>query len=162
GMRGYFNVFANLLVAVAAAVVYGMASFSGSPSTSLFLALFLGSVSSAAADTVSSEIGVVGHKPYLITTFEPVPHGTNGGITLKGEVAGFIAAVVIAATSLLLGIASLPLAAVVALAGLVGTNVDSVVGATLENAGRIGNSGTNFIATFSGGAFALLLSYFLL
>ena len=162
GMRGYFNVFANLLVAVSAAVLYGLASFSGFPSSALFLALFLGSVSSAAADTVSSEIGVVGHTPYLITTMERVPHGTNGGITLKGEVAGFLAAIVVAAASLLLGIASFPLAAIVALAGLVGTNVDSVVGATLENTGKIGNSGTNFIATFTGGVFALLLSSLLL
>ena len=162
GMRGYFNVFANLLVAVSAAVLYGLTSFSGFPISALFVALFLGSVSSAAADTVSSEIGVVGRTPYLITTMEPVPHGTNGGITLKGEVAGFLAAIVVAAASLLLGIASFPLAAIVALAGLVGTNVDSVVGATLENTGKIGNSGTNFIATFSGGVFALLLSSLLL
>jgi uncharacterized membrane protein len=41
-------------------------------------------------------------------------------------------------------------------AGLVGTNLDSVIGAVLENRGLIGNSGTNLLATLTGGVFAAL------
>ncbi|MDG6257738.1 MAG: TIGR00297 family protein [Methanomicrobiaceae archaeon] len=150
GVRGYFNVFANGLVGVAAAVLYGVFQ------NELFLALFLGSVASAAADTVASEIGVVGETPFLITTLERVPPGTNGGVTVVGEVAALGAATVVGMVALFLGVADVPLLIVCIAAGFVGTNVDSVVGATLENRGKIGNSGTNLVATLMGGLFAAL------
>ena len=41
------------------------------------------------------------------------------------------------------------------LAGFVGTNLDSLVGATLENQGFLGNAGTNLLATIGGGLFAV-------
>ncbi|KQC03950.1 MAG: hypothetical protein APR53_04500 [Methanoculleus sp. SDB] len=150
GVRGYYNVFANGLVAVGATVLYGVTQHE------MFIALFLGSVASAAADTVASEIGVVGTIPYLITTFKKVPHGTNGGVTIIGEVAGTVAAGIVGISAVMVGIASPMMAVVCTLAGFIGTNIDSVVGATLENRGIIGNSGTNLIATFGGGLFALL------
>jgi uncharacterized protein (TIGR00297 family) len=150
GVRGYFNVFANGLVAVAAAVLFGVFQ------DEMFVALFLGSVASAAADTVASEIGVVGEAPFLITTLERVPPGTNGGVTLIGEVAAICAAGVVGVVAFVLGVADLPMMLVCIGAGFVGTNVDSVVGATLENRGKIGNSGTNLVATLMGGLFALL------
>jgi len=43
------------------------------------------------------------------------------------------------------------------IAGFIGTNIDSLVGATLENHGRIGNSGTNLTATFVGGVAGMLI-----
>jgi uncharacterized protein (TIGR00297 family) len=156
GVRGYLNVFANGLVAAVAAVLFGLSHFNGMIQPEPFLALFLGGVASAAADTIASEIGVVGDTPYLITTMEQVPHGTNGGITLTGELAGLAAAGIVALSAFLVGVADVEMVAVCTLAGFVGTNIDSVVGATLENSGRIGNAGTNLIATFGGGIFALL------
>jgi uncharacterized protein (TIGR00297 family) len=145
GVRGYFNVFANGLVATAAAILYGV---TGHPA---FVALFMGSVASAAADTAASEIGVTGKTPYLITTLRPVPRGTNGGVTLRGEAAAIIASVLVAAAAWAMGVADPWMVVVTIVAGFVGTNVDSLVGATLENSGRIGNSGTNLTATFFGG-----------
>lgn len=156
GVRGYFNVFANGLVAVAGAVLYGISNITGIMNPDMFLALFLGSVASAAADTIASEIGVVGTTPYLITTMEKVPPGTNGGITLYGEFAALVAALIVTASAFLFNIADIPMVIVCTIAGFVGTNVDSLVGATLENSGKIGNSGTNLIATSCGGIFALL------
>ena len=41
------------------------------------------------------------------------------------------------------------------LTGFVGTNIDSVIGATLENKGFLGNAGTNLLATLGGGIFAV-------
>ena len=151
GVRGYFNVFANGLVATAAAILYGL---TGQP---VFAALFMGSVASAAADTAASEIGVTGKVPYLITTLKPVPRGTNGGVTLRGEAAAVIASVLVAAVAWAMGVADPWMAAVTVAAGFIGTNVDSLVGATLENSGRIGNSGTNLVATFSGGVSGMLI-----
>jgi len=51
----------------------------------------------------------------------------------------------------ILGIVDLPVAVACALGGFIGTNIDSLVGALMENPGLIGNAGTNFIATLGGG-----------
>ena len=149
GVRGYVNVFANGLVGVAAAVLYGLSG--GNP---LALALFMGSVATAAADTLGGEIGMTSGEPVLITTLRPVPKGTNGGVTLVGEAASLAAAAVIALTGYLLGLGDTALLAAAALAGFLGSNVDSVVGALFENQGFIGNAGTNLAATLSGGLIA--------
>ncbi|MFA7197776.1 MAG: DUF92 domain-containing protein [Methanoculleus sp.] len=151
GVRGYFNVFANGLVATGAAILFGV---TGHPA---FVALYLGSVASAAADTAASEIGVTGKTPYLITTLRPVARGTNGGVTLRGEAAAVIASAIVASVAWAMGVADPWMVVVTIIAGFVGTNVDSLVGATLENSGRIGNSGTNLTATFFGGVAGMLL-----
>ncbi|MCK8519360.1 DUF92 domain-containing protein [Methanoculleus sp. 7T] len=151
GVRGYFNVFANGLVATGAAILYGV---TGHPA---FVALFMGSVASAAADTTASEIGVTGKTPYLITTLQPVPRGTNGGVTLRGEAAAVIASALVAVVAWLMGVADPWMVVVTVIAGFIGTNVDSLVGATLENSGKFGNSATNLTATFFGGVSGMLL-----
>jgi len=153
GVRGYVNVFANGLVSVAAAVLFGLSG--GNP---LLLALFLGSVATAAADTAGGEIGMTSRDPVLITTFEPVPKGTNGGVTLLGEAASLGASAAIALSALLLGIGTTRMLLFATLAGFIGSNVDSLVGALLENRGFIGNAGTNLIATLAGGLLALALA----
>lgn len=150
GVRGYYNVFANGMVGIAAAVLYGLTG------NAAFVALFLGSVTTAAADTVAGEIGMTADNPYLITTFKQVPRGTNGGITLIGEAAALGASVIVAASAYLLNVVPLPMLIAGTAAGFIGTHVDSVVGATLENRGIIGNMGTNFIATLAGGIFAMI------
>jgi uncharacterized protein (TIGR00297 family) len=156
GVRGYINVFANGLVGVAAAVLYGL-----SGGSALFVALYLGSIATAAADTMGGEIGMTSRDPVLITTFEPVPKGTNGGITLVGEAASLCASAAIALSAFLLGVGSMRMLLFVTLAGFAGSNVDSLVGALFENKGFIGNAGTNLIATLSGGLVALVLALLL-
>lgn len=150
GVRGYQNVFANGIVAAAAAVLFGVTQHPAC------VALFLGAVATAAADTVASEIGVTGQTPRLITTFERVRAGTNGGVTLVGELAAGLASLAIGLVAFLLGVADPAMLLVTVAAGLVGTNVDSVIGALFENRGLIGNSGTNLLATLAGGVFAAL------
>jgi uncharacterized protein (TIGR00297 family) len=152
GVRGYVNVFANGLVGIAAAILYGLSG--GNP---LLLALFLGSVATAAADTMGGEIGMTSREPVLITTFEPVPKGTNGGITLLGEASALCASAIIALSAFLLGIGTTRMLLFVILAGFAGSNVDSLVGALFENRGIIGNAGTNLIATLTGGLLAAAL-----
>ncbi len=152
GLRGYVNVFSNALVGVAGAVLYGLSGGSDP-----FTALFLGSVATATADTVGGEIGLTSHDPVLITTLERVPKGTNGGVTLLGEAAALAASAAIALLALLLGIGDPRMFLFVTLAGFAGSNVDSLVGALLENRGCIGNAGTNLVATLTGGLLALAL-----
>jgi len=151
GARGYKNVFANGIAATAAAVLYGVFQ------DPLFIVLYVGCVATAAADTLASEIGMTGGEPRMITTLKPVPVGTNGGVTLVGELVALAGGIVVAAAAFLLGVITLPMLVACSLAAFIGTNVDSLVGATLENKGFLGNAGTNFAATISGGIVAVAI-----
>ena len=57
--------------------------------TSLILAGIVSNYAAVAADTLSSELGILSSAtPVLITSFRKVPRGTNGGVTLWGLFAG--------------------------------------------------------------------------
>ena len=102
----------------------------------------------AAADTVSSEMGqAVGGQPRLITSWNHVPAGTNGAVTVAGSVAGIFASAAVAAVCYGSGIFGLRSALVCAAAGIAGMIADSFLGATLERRGLLGNNGVNFIST---------------
>lgn len=156
GVRGYFNVFANGLVSLCGAILYGVTQ------DPIFIALFLGSVACATSDTLASEVGVVGKTPRLITTFKEVPRGTNGGVTLIGEVAAVSGAIVIALLAWVLNVADPVLVVVTVLSGFFGTNIDSLIGALYENKHLIGNAGTNFFATLLSGIFGMAVYYALI
>jgi uncharacterized protein (TIGR00297 family) len=156
GARGYRNVFANGIVAAAAAVLFGVFQ------QPVFIVMYVGCVATAAADTLASEIGVTGGVPYMITTLKKVPIGTNGGVTLTGELVALLGGLIISLVAFFLGVLTTPFMVLVCtLAGFAGTNIDSVVGATLENRGFLGNAGTNLLATIGGGVFAVVLFLFL-
>jgi uncharacterized protein (TIGR00297 family) len=154
GARGYKNVFANGIIACAAAVLYGVFV------EPVFIVMYVGCVATAAADTMASEIGVTGGVPYMITTFRKVPIGTNGGVTLTGEMVAILGGFLVSLAALLLGVITPLILVICTIAGFVGTNIDSIVGATLENRGFVGNAGTNLTATLSGGIFAIVLYLF--
>ena len=151
GARGYRNVFANGIVACAAAVLYGVFV------QPVFIVMYVGCVATAAADTMASEIGVTGGIPYMITTFRKVPIGTNGGVSLKGEAVCVLGSLVVSLVALGLHVITPGMAVICTVTGFVGTNLDSLVGALLENKGFLGNAGTNFLATLGGGLFAVVL-----
>jgi len=153
GARGYRNVFANGIVAAAAAVLYGVFQ------QPIFVVMYVGCVATAAADTLASEIGVTGGIPYMITTLKKVPIGTNGGVTLVGESFALFGGLAVALVAFLLGVITLPMVAICTFAGFVGTNIDSLAGATIENRGIWGNAGTNLIATIGGGLVAMALFF---
>ena len=154
GARGSWNVLGNAGVALIA-----VTGFAAADATALkqpiFRFLFLGSLSTAMSDTLSSEIGVLFGPPRLITTLEPVEVGTDGGITLKGIGVGGVGGAVVAVIALpaaTFGI-SLAAAGIIIVAGVLGMLVDSILGATIE--GRwIGNQAVNFLATLAGGIMA--------
>ncbi len=156
GARGYRNVFANGIIAAAAAVLFGVFQMP------VFIVLYVGCVATAAADTLASEIGVTGGIPYLITTFRKVPVGTNGGITFKGEFVALMGSVTISLIALLLNVITPEMMVLCSIAGFIGTNIDSLIGATLENRGFLGNAGTNLLATMGGGVFGVVLYIFLI
>ncbi len=155
GARGTGNVLANSAVALVALVGYAATDHLGVPAA-VFGFAFAGAVSTALADTLSSEIGGLFDGPRLITTLRPVDPGTDGAITWQGELAGLTGAGVIgaiAAVGMPLGDPVITGALVVA-AGFVGMTVDSLLGALVEG-GRIGNQAVNFLATCAGALVAV-------
>ncbi|XGI83396.1 TIGR00297 family protein [Halorutilales archaeon Cl-col2-1] len=148
GARGATNVLANSAVGLVAVVALGLDL--GSPTAEISKLVFAGSLATATADTLSSEIGSVHETPRLITTFEKVPPGTDGGVTVQGEVVTVAASVLVAYFSSALGVVPVETAGFVVVGGVVGAHIDSVLGATVE--GRLmDNTGVNFTAALGGG-----------
>jgi uncharacterized protein (TIGR00297 family) len=117
----------------------------------LFALAFAGAFATAASDTASSEIGqLLGRRTYLVTTFRPVPRGTEGAVSLEGTLAGVFASLVIAALGAGLGLFSWKGVPVVAFAAFVGTTFESVVGAALEKRQLLDNEALNFLNTLVG------------
>jgi len=169
GERSWRNVFANgaiptaiaLLSFVAEAVDPGGGIFPRSVASYLFVT----SIAVAASDTAASEIGIVDPRVYLITTLERTKRGVDGGISLTGQLAAFVAAAYTSAVayvifaflndSLLAGPATL---FIPMLCGFLGCQIDSVIGATWETKGRIGKLGNNFLSILAGTAIAFGLA----
>jgi uncharacterized protein (TIGR00297 family) len=114
----------------------------------------------AAGDTVSSELGqALGGTPRLITTLRRVSVGRDGAITLIGTLCSLLAIAVVCLccqwTHLLLP----QFYWTVFAAAFVGTILDSLLGATLERPGLLGNDSVNFTSTAFAAALAIVLQF---
>jgi len=110
----------------------------------------LGALSCCNGDTWASELGTVltANQPVLLTTFEKVPKGTNGGVTLVGLVFSLLGGLVtgvaywagVIMSSPTEDLAMAPNQLVVILVGgaggLLGSLIDSLIGATLQFSGK--------------------------
>ncbi|MDD5615870.1 MAG: TIGR00297 family protein [Candidatus Methanoperedens sp.] len=154
GVRGYKNVFSNSLAALVLAV-----AFKVFPDHSiLLLPAYLGSIATATGDTLASEIGQTWKgEPRMITTLKKVKPGTDGGVTVLGECAAFAGSGAIALLSLMFIKNDISLALIVLAGGFIGTNIDSVLGATLQQKGYLSNNGVNLFATISGAIITALI-----
>ena len=159
GARNWIQVAANGLVPTFLAMSYSFAT--GGPEYLLgvnnafetpLAAAFIGYYGCCCGDTWSSELGVLSRKmPRLITTGEEVKPGTNGGVTTLGLVAsaaggfavgfafwcgGLFVPVVTGNVTLALQFAAQWPVLVIGLgAGLVGSLMDSLLGATIQFSG---------------------------
>jgi uncharacterized protein (TIGR00297 family) len=125
-----------------------------------FLVALLAAFAEAAGDTVSSEVGQwVSEHAYLLTTFQAVPAGTNGGVTLSGTAAGLVASTLVAGGGYALGLCSVGGAAIAVGAAVAGNFLDSLLGATLERRGLVTNGIVNFAGTSFAGALALAVFF---
>ncbi len=157
GARGYRNVFGNGLVALVCAVAFGITG------NSLLVIAYIGAVATATGDTLASEIGQTHKKlPRLITDLKYVPHGTDGGITTLGEYSALAGAAAIAIIAVLFGVGALNTVVPVILGGFFGANIDSVLGAVLEQRHYLTNSSVNFLATAAGAIAAVIIFLLLL
>jgi uncharacterized protein (TIGR00297 family) len=118
---------------------------------------FAGALAAANADTWATEIGSHSRTlPRLITSWARVSAGIDGGMTLLGTAGGIAGAGFIAGLAYVLGQRSV---LVIAVAGIVGMLVDSLLGATVQGKIRwMDNDAVNLAATLTGAACAGLLA----
>jgi uncharacterized protein (TIGR00297 family) len=110
----------------------------------------LGALSCCNGDTWANELGTVlaSSQPFLLTTFQTVPKGTNGGVTLTGLACSLMgglvigvaywAGIMLSSTHQDLNIApnQLNVILVGGMGGLLGSLLDSLIGASLQFSGK--------------------------
>jgi|TARA_B110000438_G_scaffold267423_1_gene282269 uncharacterized protein (TIGR00297 family) len=157
GLRGWRNVLANG-GAVSLVAIYNYIS----PGEGWIYLAAIGSISVALSDTLASEIGSLDLRTRSITTLQSVAAGTNGGMSPTGTIAAFIGALIIAVIGVIFSpdestISKVNLLFLITIIGWLGCQVDSLLGAILENRGYLGKHGVNFLATSSGALMAILI-----
>lgn len=170
GRRATRNVIANglapTLVAVASPVITSQWG------AGVAAVAYASSVAVAAADTLASEFGSLSSRVRMITTLKPVPAGTDGGVSLVGQLAAVAGGAVIAVLGALfcgmltpgdLAMPTTPLALLIPAAmGFLGCQVDSVLGATLETRGLVNKEEVNMISIVAGTLLGLGLAVWVL
>jgi len=195
GAREWPNVMANGGFPTICAAIEGILVLLSIGRFDIFLFGFIGGIATMCADTISTEVGLLSKvEPRLITHLgRKVPAGTSGGVTILGELGALTGAIIIggpawllAGLGLMLSNFTYQLLIVAIVAGMFGSLVDSLFGATIqgifqckvcgkitEKAKHCGeksiyqkgaaffeNNMVNFTAAVAGGLFAMGL-YFL-
>jgi uncharacterized protein (TIGR00297 family) len=126
--RDYAQVLANGGIAGTLMVAYILFP------ASIFYSAYLGSLAAATADTWSTEIGMrARQQPRLISNFQQVPAGTSGGITPAGIAGGAVGAFILAISgSFFFNSSILWILLIVTFTGIVGSLLDSLMGATVQ------------------------------
>ncbi|HHN74172.1 MAG TPA: TIGR00297 family protein [Acidobacteria bacterium] len=153
GARGAANAWAN----AGAGALFALLA-AGSPQPAPYLLALVAAFATATADTLGSEIGqAYGRRTFLVTTFRPVPRGTDGAISLEGTLAGIAGSLLVGLLGWGVGVITLEAVAWVVIAAWVGTTLESYLGALLERRAQINNEAQNFLNTLVGGLVAMAL-----
>jgi uncharacterized protein (TIGR00297 family) len=159
GERGVSNVIAHIIIPTGLAVAGGLSPPLLQPATTALL--FASALAFGGADTFASEFGVLAGHAKSILTGRPVPPGTNGGVSLRGQLFALLAAVTtaLAGAGLFLAFGTpVPNPAlfvlIVSVAGFFACQVDSVLGEVFENRGMLTKGEINFLGMLTAVGFA--------
>lgn len=164
GIRGPENVWGSALAGALCALAIAILGLNATPNVLWISLLALGYVSSFStklSDTSASEVGkAYGQRTFLITTLKPVPRGTEGAISLEGTLAGVLGSAVLALVGWGVGLVSLGGVGICLVAAFIATNLESLIGATLQaKQPWLTNEVVNIINTVLGAAIAIGLGY---
>lgn len=151
GARGVRQVLANGVPPVFFGVLAGLLAEDWN---ALAGAAFVGSLATAAADTVSSEVGKsLGGRVRRLPDLAPAAAGTPGGVSAAGSLAGLLASLAITAAAV--GAMLIPSAWLfpVAGAGFLAALLEGVL-SPLEARGVLDNDGVNAVSVVAGGLLA--------
>jgi len=147
------QVLANLAVSAVCATL------SATTGRAVFVLATAAALAEAAADTVSSELGQArSEKARLITTWQEVPAGTDGGVSVAGTAAGIVAALLIGTVTFLAGLTPVRWVEILVAAAVLGMIADSYLGALLERRKLLNNDWVNFLGTLVAAGAAMLLA----
>lgn len=165
GARGPENVWGSAATGALCALGVAAISLDLLPSNlqPLLLLGYVASFSTKLADTCASEVGkAYGKRTFLITTLQPVARGTEGAVSLEGTLAGVIGSITIALLAWGINLISLVDVGLCAIAAFIATNLESVIGATLQSKfSWLTNEVVNAINTFLGAIAAIVLAVIL-
>jgi uncharacterized protein (TIGR00297 family) len=152
GQRTAGQVIANAGVAA----ILGLLAYLNNEYVPLLQLMIAGSLASATADTLSSEMGnVYGRRYYNILSFKRDIRGRDGVVSLEGTLIGLLGSMVIAAVYAF-GSGLLQNLMYVVAAGTLGNIADSILGATVERKGYLNNNAVNYLNTDIGAVAAAL------
>jgi len=156
GVRSWGNVLGNGLAVVLFLILEKLSMMD------TFWAATFSAIATVNGDTLASELGkVFGRRPRLITNLRPVKPGTNGAVSLAGELFALLGIFMIALFALPLTVHKTQMLLAIVIGGFIGVNLDSIIGATLENRRITDNNSTNFLASLLGGLAGACVFYIL-
>lgn len=140
----------------------------------IFITAAVASIATATADTWATELGNKGKsKTYLVTNFNKVSAGTDGGISLRGSLAALTGATLIAGIFWISYIEiSITIFLMITIAGFLGCFIDSYLGAKLQGSSikipflsnnesgniTVSNNIVNWLSTGSASILVLLIT----
>lgn len=157
GTRGPENLWGSAAVGAICALAYCFFP------DRLWLVGYTASIATKLGDTWASEIGkAYGKNTFLITTFQPVPAGTEGAVSLEGTIASLVGAVAISISGWLLHLLNSTDIMPVLVASFLAVNLESLIGATLQHRFPwLTNELVNVLNTAIGASLAVVLVRFL-
>lgn len=162
GARGPENVWGSAFTATICAIGVAAIKFGWLDASweSLLILGYVASFATKLSDTTASEVGkAYGKSTFLITTLKPVARGTEGAISLEGTLAGIVGGVLISLVAYSLGMINFQGVIICTVAAFVATNVESVIGATLQSdIDWLSNELVNVINTIIGAVVAISIA----